>query len=690
MQANEIREKAREWIMPAGCSSPAEGVRLRAIQALALSVPLVVAPRIFDSAIDLPKRLMLDLFLLIGWAALAGEWISRGRMVVRRTGLNAPMGFLVGSAFLSSFLAINPWMGVDQSVLLLAYAFLVWGISSGLGIVLIPRLLSAVLSAGGGIALYGILQYGGIDFMPWSSSWGSRCFGTLGNPIFFAEFIAPILILAVVHLAAEENEERKDLMGLLVLVLFLALLFAQTRSAWLGSLAGLTVAVACIKWLAPDGRSLLVRNRAWLVSAAVFAVAVSLTISSQRFFGKSALPLRDRLHDMVNMKGWTVRHRLVLWKAGAIMLRDAPFFGVGPAHFRSYFPGTQAIFRPKLSAKGFYFPPKEAKSHNDYVQVASETGLAGLGILLWAFVAVGRTGLLAVRRAASSGEGAIAAGLLGGCTALVIDAFFNFPFDIIPASAVFWTFAGCLTVMAGSPLRESPVPFVLSSIPLRRGAWLISGSVAAVLLVWTAWPRIASDRATAEGNYYFDAGMWEMAQGGYERALAWTPHDAMINYKMGMARDKGATYDWSGRAWDRALTNYRNAEKLGLHDELLYGRMAILFERKGSVARAALAGRESVRIYPENADNLSNLAYWLLVRNDSIPEALGYAEKAVLFVPNHPMYLWTYGLVLEKVGRRSEAQASLDLAFKNLDLFPNGRAIYQADLLKDIARVRGR
>ena len=54
------------------------------------------------------------------------------------------------------------------------------------------------------------------------------------------------------------------------------------------------------------------------------------------------------------------------------------------------------------------------------------------------------------------------------------------------------------------------------------------------------------------------------------------------------------------------------------------------------------------------------------------------------------MYLWTLGLVLEKSGRKQDALARLEQALNNLDLFPNGRAAYQADLLKDISRVRGR
>jgi len=372
------------------------------------------------------------------------------------------------------------------------------------------------------------------------------------------------------------------------------------------------------------------------------------------------------------------------------MLRDAPLFGVGPGHFRTWFAEKQAEFRPALAAKGFSFPPKESKAHNDYVQAAAETGIAGLGMLLWLYFLVFRTGVAAVIRAQTPGAGAVAGGMVGGCASLAVDSGFNFPFDIIPAAMVFWMFAGCLTVMAGGPLcGVQGMAWNIPPAARRWGGW-VAGILAVLALSWSAWPRIASDRASAEGNYYMDAGMWEMSQGAYERAVFWTPWDSVVMYKLGMAQEKGSTYDWTGHAWDRALHSYREAERLGMRDELLYGRMALVFEKKGSPRRAAEVGEESLRIFPENADNLSNQAYWLVLCGGKLAKALEYSRKAVMMVPNHPMYLWTHGLVLEKAGKRREALSQMELALRYLDLFPNGRAAFQADLMKDIARVRGR
>lgn len=686
MESTGMLSGFRRFLSPPGTADLYEGVRVRALQAAMVAVPLAVAPGLLASVVDLPKRIALEAFVAVAWAALFLPWAAAGAVRLRRSPLDWPALGLVAAASVSAILAVNPAVSLGEAGLLLALASLGGAVATGLAPSGLARLLSAILGTGGAVAVYGILQYCGIDFLPWASSWGSRCFGTIGNPVFFAEFLAPVFVLAVALLVAEEDEERKDLLGLLVLAVFLALLFSQTRSAWLGCLAGVSVAGWGMWFRAPGGRDAIRRNRVWLASAFAFAVVVSLTISSPKLFGKAALPLKARLSDMVDFKGWTVRHRLALWRAGAVMLRESPLLGVGPMQFRVHFPDAQAKFRASLAAKSFYFAPKESRAHSDYVQAAAEGGVVGLGILLWVFVALVGMGVSAVRRAAGPADGARAAGMLGGCVALMVDALFNFPFAVIPAAAVFCAFAGGLAVLhRGDPeWRVLPLPFRGRSAAV--AGWSVSAAVF-VIVAWSVIPSVRADRASAIAATEFDSGKWEMAQTFLEGALKRAPHDGMVHYQMARALDKGSSYDWSGKTLDRALYYYLEAERLGIRDELLYSQLALLYERKGQVSRAIRSVERAVVIFPERADYLSNLAYWLSVRNQRLKDALEYSRKSVELVPEHPLYRWTRGLVLEKAGRKREALAQLKIALQNLDMVPGGRFAYEGDLRKDIARV---
>ncbi len=658
------------------------------LQALLLGAALLVAPGLLDSPVDLPKRLWIEGVVMLGWLGWLAAGLEQGRLAWRPSALVAPAIGLVGIVTASALGAANPAQALEAAGFGLALAALALLASGALPDAGEEAVLNAALLAAGLEALYGILQYAGIEFLPWASSWGSRCFGTLGNPIFFAEFLAPLFVVGVARWLAEEDEERKDLHALLVLTVFLALLFAQTRSAWLGAAGGAAVLVAGLARAVPGGRALLGRNRTWLLAFGGFAVAVALTVSSPAVFGKGALPIRDRLRDMVDRKGWTVRHRLVLWRAGLVMAREAPLLGAGPDQYGSRFPLAQAAFRDAAAQAGFFFAPKEQKAHNDYVQDLAETGVLGLGAWLWVLAVVWRCGGRAMRGAMDPGQGAVAAGLLGGCVALILDAGFNFPFRILPVAAIFWLCAGRLAARggAGGELRTG-ARLAEWPRPRRRLAAAAAAAGACVWIGHLTVPSVRADRNLARATAYLGSNFYEMAEDALAESLALRPGDAYAHYLAGTALEKTWTFDWTGRTLDRALEHYLTARRLGLNDELLYAHLALVYEKKGQLDRAILAGEEAVRIFPESGDHASNLAYWYATRHRSLDRALGLADGAVASVPRHPLYHWSRGLVLEALGRPREALGELDITRPLLPNVQNG-AGYLADLATDTARVR--
>lgn len=663
-------------------------LRVRLLQAAPLGAALLVAPGLLASAIDLPKRLFVEALAILGVAVWVADAVDRGRFQGPRDALLAPMISLVAGMLLATIGSANPGLALESTGLMAALFALTWLAGTVTGPQDRGRVVAALLLAGGIEGIYGILQYAGIDLLPWASSWGSRCFGTIGNPVFFAEFLAPLFVLATALWTAERDDERKDLLFILLAILYVALLFSQTRSAWLGSLAGIGVMGVVLARRVNGGRRLLRENRTGLIVLPLVAAALVLTVSSTSLFGKNAFPLRDRLRDAVNFNGWTVRHRLVLWRAGALIVRAHPVLGAGPDHFRSEFPLVQATFRGAYAAKGFMFAPKEQKAHNDYVQTAAETGLVGLGLLLWFVAGLVRVGWSSAASAATVEDGALVAGLLGGCVALLLDAGLNFPFRIIPACIVFWLFAGLLSgARRGAVVPErrmAPAP----ASPVRRH-WL----AAAALAVAVAWigrqvlPALEADREMSAGNFYAQAGMWDMAGGAYEASVELRSDDPLAQYQLGFTLDKMSAYDWTGRTWDRSLRHYEEARRLGLNDEKLFSQMAMLYEKKGRYRRCTELGELALTIFPESADMLGNVAYWYAVRGADLARGLTLADRALALVPAHPLYLWDRALVLEQMGRYREAYAGMQAALPRLPLVLNG-ASYAPDLVKDIARLK--
>lgn len=676
-------ERPFDWRVFLRWPDAADEIVTRMLQLAPLGAALIVAPTLLSSAVDLPKRLLLECAAIVGITALVASRLERDRPIMTPVTWLAPVVAWLAVSGVSAFASVNPGLAFEQVRVSIALAAVAGLAAWGLPVARRPEVIAAVLLAGGIEAVYGILQYAGIDFLPWASSWGSRCFGTIGNPIFYAEFLAPVFVLGAALLVAEADEEKKDLLALLSLLLFLALVFAQTRSAWIGSAAGLVVAGIALS-RARGGASMLAVNRTWLLSFGGFALAVVLTISSQAVFGKNALPIKDRVKDLFNPKGWTVQHRLILWKAGGLMLRDAPVLGHGPDHYRSQFPLQQAKFREAVSKQGLTFAPKEQKAHNDYVQHAAETGIVGLGVWLWLLLAVLRTGWFAATRSVDPREAALYAGLLGGAVALVLDAAFNFPFRTPPAATVFFLSAGLLAAgRMGAPADAPPA----ASSRGRRGLQVALAAGAAVLVWRVTVPEVRADRLYARGEAQLNGGFVEMAEGDLEMSLKLRPHDPFARYLRAVALEKGSVYDWTGHGLDRALHEYETALALGLHDELLYARLGMLYERKSHYVKAVRMGELAERIYPEYADHGANLAYWLGVREQTLDRALDLVSRSSAAVPQHPLYRWTRALLLEKLGRFREAASELATA---IPLHPNVQngAYYVPDMEKDLARIR--
>jgi tetratricopeptide (TPR) repeat protein len=70
---------------------------------------------------------------------------------------------------------------------------------------------------------------------------------------------------------------------------------------------------------------------------------------------------------------------------------------------------------------------------------------------------------------------------------------------------------------------------------------------------------------------------------------------------------------------------------------------------------------------PKNTGVLNNLAYMLAQNNERLPEALKYAERAHKVRPNNPFFMDTYGYVLYKNGRFSEAEKFLQAAIQQYE-----------------------
>jgi putative inorganic carbon (HCO3(-)) transporter len=138
-----------------------------------------------------------------------------------------------------------------------------------------------------------------------------------------------------------------------------ALLFTQTRGAWLGTAAGAVVLI----WY---------RDRRLLGLLPVMAAAALILAPG---------PVRDRLHGLTDLTDVTANERIYLWKSALAMARDHPWTGVGPGNVEDAWRVYRLPDDPWLDTNPWYH------MHSNIFQILAERGIPGLLAWTWIWIA---------------------------------------------------------------------------------------------------------------------------------------------------------------------------------------------------------------------------------------------------------------------------------------------------------------
>jgi tetratricopeptide (TPR) repeat protein len=141
------------------------------------------------------------------------------------------------------------------------------------------------------------------------------------------------------------------------------------------------------------------------------------------------------------------------------------------------------------------------------------------------------------------------------------------------------------------------------------------------------------------------------------------------------------------------LKNYRKAAStaqagidLGIGEDFvnvgLYSTAGDAYYRLREYEECYIAFDGALAIDPQNAYVLNNYAYYLSEQGERLEKALAMSKKALAQQPNSPAYLDTYGWILYKSGRYTDAKEyikkALDLSPKDMELLEHmGDVEYQ-------------
>lgn len=198
------------------------------------------------------------------------------------------------------------------------------------------------------------------------------------------------------------------------------------------------------------------------VGAVLFFYSWRMTISLALL---AIVPIMRVFPELLSSDSYSISTRLDAWNIMFEIIRTSPVLGFGFANYYWYTP----LFR----IRGYEV---EFNSHNNLVDVTAQTGLVGLGFLLWFFLEIFRLGLR-LRRALPEGFArAYAYGAIGGLAGTI----------------------------AASMLGDWLLPFVynVGMGGFRTGilAWLFFGGLVALEQIYVRSPGTGSEGAAQVGQ----------------------------------------------------------------------------------------------------------------------------------------------------------------------------------------------
>jgi O-antigen ligase len=330
-------------------------------------------------------------------AALVLFWlylVSRDAVLPRSLPYDVPFALYAGLTLASAGLSFDPWASLPatKELLLLVVPYLL--VSTVRKGETLERLALVLVAVGDVGAFVGLWQYRFGDL----SDINHRIHGFVGHYMTYSGLLMGVGLIALAGLLFSSPRSRYRWFFLLSLLLIeSALVLSLTRSAWMGTLAGLLLLVFVKDW------------RLLLVAPLVAGLAA--------FLLSGDVERRIRSFVRPDTSGWD---RVYMLDAGSRIVRNHPFLGVGPEMVSEVYP---IYVRPDAQRQD------NPHLHNNLIQVAAERGLPALGAFLWFVGASLVLGIRELRQSPRHGSTrALAAGALAVLVAGVVAGLFEYNF----------------------------------------------------------------------------------------------------------------------------------------------------------------------------------------------------------------------------------------------------------------------
>ncbi|MFH1451004.1 MAG: O-antigen ligase family protein [bacterium] len=361
------------------------------------------------------------------------------------------------------------------------------------------------------LALTGIIQKLGISALfakPDYTTGGiigplvfTRVSGLLGNPVFFGNYLAVMIFLALFFVFAEKTRKGKIFFVSAAILNASVLLLTGTRGAWVATLLGGTF--LSLVWLFFINKSLKKRRIFFLATFVCVGLLSLFLFLSQR----GLLPVTDFFTRYQSFFDSAVakNSRIYVWETGLTAVKERPFFGFGLESFNYVYNKHYRVQTAPYALEEFSFD----RAHNVVVDLLVAGGMIGLISYLLIFA----MSVFVIWRWKNDNNRLLSFALLAFLIAYFVENIFSF--DTITSYFTFFLFLVFIDVEFFT--REAKNDLLPASSPQN---WTLTRIIGAILVVLFSGIIIFSANVSPFlANYYLGKGHNLFARGKITEGL---------------------------------------------------------------------------------------------------------------------------------------------------------------------------
>lgn len=679
-------------------------------------VPLVLWP--FTSEVFEFNKMVLVYILT---TLIAGVWTTRmiieRKFIFRRTLLDTPLLFFIGTQFVSTILSIDPltsWLGYYSRfngglVSTICYSLLFWAWVSNFDAKETLKLVYVWLASTALVAVYGVLEHFGIDKNIWVQDVQSRVFSTLGQPNWLAAYLVALMpitwALALQKFQISNSKHETNLKSkilnskfllyfLLSILFFWTLIFTKSRSGFLGFGVAFLIFWAGYFWINRSQYKKVVTPFGLIAISLILISLISGTqwtpsinqLLNQKASPTVALAQAGPALETGGTESGTIRK--IVWTGALQVWLHYPIFGAGVETFAFSYYKYRPAEHNMTSEWDFIYN----KAHNEFLNVAANTGTIGLISYL---TLIGFTVLIFIQKLEISNLKSqisnkfinskiensmkienwklVNLSLLAGYTSLLATNFFGF--SVVPTQLQFFLFPAIAVAIAVQS-TEYKVQSRKLETDQKILIFLVLCTVSYVLFsVGKYW---FSDTLYTKGKAYNSVSRPDLATNYLTRAIKIEPNQALYHIELASSykslalslfqqKDTANTKKYVDLTLSEAGTALTlSPANVNLRRSLfgIYITLSAIDQNYLLNARDTLI--EAVKLAPTDAKLYYNLGL-IYARTGQIDLAIPTLKKTIELKPDYKEARLAYAILLIDKKQNTEAKAQLEYILKYLD-----------------------